>query len=554
MNTPPPPDDSATPAADPADGIEIRVPLPELIAGLSRPEAFGADDPVTCVQTHVSAVFLAGDRAYKVKKPIQLWGFLDYGTVDVRHGWCDTEVRLNRRLAPEVYLGVAEVVRLADGTLAVDREGEVVEHAVVMVRLQPGATFLEQLEAGMLGADDLQEAAGVLAAFHADNRLAPDEADLARPDSFFEVVYQNFQSTEEGVPELFPASVHEGLHRRIAERIERSRAVVDRRASAGLRVNGHGDVRLEHVIRYEGEVNCIDCVEFSDLVRHIDPLCDMAFLSMDLAERGRWDLARGLEEAYLLASDENREEAALLLPLYRSYRAHVRAKVDHITARSPEVDADVRAAKMLGARRFLALAWTYARADEVQPLIVMRGASGTGKSVLASALAPWLGAEVLRSDLVRKELAGMAPTDRLDEAGNAALYAHGMSQRTYDTLLERAEAAIHEGRAVILDATYLRMDSRDAARALAERLGAPFAIVDVQCDADVVRERLRRREAAGTDASDAGVAVFEQQLAEAEAFGADEAATVVSAPSGDAPELVVMPLLERLEQSAGRAR
>ena len=409
MTCPPPSDESTTPAIDPADEIEIRVPLTELIEGLSRPEAFGVEGPVEVIQTHVSAVFLAGDRAYKVKKPIRLWGFLDYGTVDVRRAWCDTEVRLNRRLAPDVYVGVVPVVRMTDGTLAVDRDGEVVEHAVVMVRLAPGATFLEQLEAGTLGADDLAEAAAVLAAFHAHNRLAPAEADLARPDSFFEVVNQNFQSTEEGVPELFPASVHEGLRRRIAERTQRTRDVVDRRAAAGLMVNGHGDVRLEHVIRYAGEVNCIDCVEFSDLVRHIDPLCDMAFLSMDLAERGRWDLARGLEEAYLRSANENLEEAALLLPLYRSYRAHVRAKVDHITARSPEVDADVRAAKMLGARRFLALAWTYARADETPPLILMRGASGTGKSVLASALAPWLGAEVVRSDVVRKELAGLAP-------------------------------------------------------------------------------------------------------------------------------------------------
>lgn len=569
MTCPPPADDASTPAADPADEIEIRIPLPDLIAGLAKPEAFGVDGPVDVVQTHVSAVFLAGDRAYKVKKPIRLWGFLDYGTVDVRRSWCETEVRLNRRLAPEIYEGVVPVVRRADGSLHVHEDdvtedgvnedgptedGEVVEHAVVMIRLAPGATFLEQLEAGTLGAGDLRESAAVLAAFHAANRLAPEDADLARPDSFFEVVNQNFLSTEEGVPDLFPASVHEGLHRRIADRTERSRALVDRRASDGLMVNGHGDVRLEHVIRYDGQVNVIDCVEFSDLVRHIDPLCDMAFLSMDLAERGRWGLARGLEEAYLESSNESREEAALLLPLYRSYRAHVRAKVDHLTARSPEVDADVRAAKLLGARRFLALAWTYARADETPPLIVMRGASGTGKSVLASVLAPWLGAEVVRSDVVRKELAGLAPTDRLDDAGNEKLYAHDMSQRTYDTLLERAETFVRGGRAVVLDATYLRKDSRDAARALADRLGAPFAILDVGCDPDVVRGRLRRRETAGTDASDAGIAVYEEQLRETDPIGSDEEPFVVRLVSGEAPELAVMRLLEVLEAGSGGAR
>jgi len=530
------------------DALEIRVPLAELIAGLSRPEAFGVEGPVQVVQTHVSAVFLAGDRAYKVKKPIRLWGFLDYGTVDIRRAWCETEVRLNRRLAPEIYEGVVPIVRRPDSSLHVGGEGDVVEHAVVMVRLPPGVTFLERLEAGTLTADDLKEAAAVLAAFHAANRLAPEAAGLARADSFFEVVNQNFRSTHEGVPDLFPRAVHDGLERRIAARTEATRALVDRRADGGLMVDGHGDVRLEHVLRYHDRVNVIDCIEFSDLVRHIDPLCDVAFLSMDLAERGHWDLAGVLETAYLEHAAEKAEVAALLLPLYRSYRAHVRAKVDHQTALSPEVPPDVRAAKLLGARRFLALAWTYARADEAPPVVVMRGPSGVGKSVLASALAPWLGAGIVRSDVVRKELAGMTPTDRLDAAGNERLYAPEMSRRTYAALLERAERHVRDGRAALLDATYLRRDSRDAARELAARLGAPFAILDVHCEPDVVRERLRRRAAGNQDASDAGVEVYEEQVRTEEPLCDDEHAFTLRVPSGEAPELAAMALLDLLER------
>ena len=315
------------------------------------------------------------------------------------------------------------------------------------------------------------------------NRLAPDEAELARPDSFFEVVNQNFQSTEEGVPELFPASVHAGLHRRIAERTQRHarrRRAPRRRRPDGQRARRRAP-RARHPLR---RARCTASTASSS------PTSSATSIRSATWPSSPWTSPSGAAGTSRAASrrptcesaHENREEAALLLPLYRSYRAHVRAKVDHITARSPEVDADVRAAKMLGARRFLALAWTYARADETPPLIVMRGASGTGKSVLATALAPWLGAEVVRSDVVRKELAGLAPTDRLDAAGNDALYAHGhVRSAPTAALLERAEARLRAGRAVVLDATYLRRDS--ARRGPGARRAARRA----------VRDRRRRR-------------------------------------------------------------
>ncbi len=540
------PNDVAAPPGPAA--VEARIPIEALIAALSRPEAFGVEGPVEVVQTHVSAVFLAGDRAYKVKKPIRLWGFLDYGTVAVREHWCETEVRLNRRLAPDVYLGVEPIVRRADGAIRVGGPGDVLDHAVVMRRWAPGSTYLDRLRAGTLAPEDVRAAARVLASFHGRCRLAPEDAGFARPSGIGRVVRQNFLSTRREVPELFPAAVHEGIARRTAGRLCAVRGLVRARVAAGRMVDGHGDVRLEHVLSRDGRVEIVDAIEFSEWIRHVDPLNDMAFLSMDLTDQGRPDLARVLEASYLEHAGEDEAVAAALLPLYRAYRAHVRAKVDAQTYRSPEVPEAVRREKAVGARRYLALAWRYAREGETPPVVVLRGPSGVGKSVLASRVAPLLDAGVVRSDVVRKELAGLGPTDRVEGAAVAALYGRAMSERTYARLIERAEEVVEAGRAAILDATYLRRDARLDARMLARRLGAPFAIVDVTANDAEVRRRLSARTAAATDASDADASVYEMQLREAEAITEDERAFTVPYDSERPAETALLPLLEVLER------
>ncbi|MHC5009743.1 MAG: bifunctional aminoglycoside phosphotransferase/ATP-binding protein [Planctomycetota bacterium] len=534
-------------ALDVGDGVEVRVPLAELIAGLSDAAALGTHGPVEVIQTHISVVFLAGDRAYKVKKPLRLWGFLDYGTVALRRACCEDEVRLNRRLAPTVYRGVVPITRSADGRLSIHGDGEVVEHAVEMVRIPEGATFEERLLAGALDVPDIEAAARTLAAFHRAHALPERGRALARPATFASIVRQNFQATREAVPSLFPAVVHEGLARRLAARLRANRDLIRRRVAAGRMVDGHGDVRLEHVIEQDDHVAVIDCVEFSAKLRHIDPLSDLAFLSMDLAVRGRRDLAARLESAYLEHAGEDAETAARLLPLYLAYRAHVRAKVDHQMTLSSGVAETVRRNKARGARRYLALAWTYAREGEVPPIVILRGPSGTGKSVLASAIAPWLDAEVVRSDVVRKRLAGLAPTARVEGAAKDALYAGDMSERTYRQLLDEGLAAVRRGRAVLLDATYLRHDARRRVRAAARRAGAPFVILDLRCPEAVVRERIARRVREDADASDADFAVYRAQLAEQEALTPKEATCTAVYDAGQAPEDAVLRVLACIE-------
>ncbi len=527
--------------------------LASLIDALARPGALVPGETPAIIQTHISVVFLTSERAFKIKKPIQLWGFLDYGTLEARKHWCEEEVRLNRRLAPDLYLGVEPITETPDG-LAVGGAGAVVEYAVLMRRLKPGVTLLERLGAGTLEATDLEATGRALAAFQAEHRLGSADAQNGLPARLGRTIQANFRGSAAGMPDPFPPRVHEGVRTRIFRRLWRARGRMRRRVRRGLMTDGHGDIRLEHVIREEGRTNIMDCCEFSPTLRHIDPLSDAAFLSMDLIVRGRPDLATAFEQAYLAVAGDS--DAPHLLPLYRAYRAHVRAMVDEQSLRAAEVPADVKAQKALGARRTLALAWTQARTGAIPPIIVLRGAAGVGKSWLATRIAPWLGADIIRSDVVRKELLDMDPTWRPDAAERGEVYGAAMHERTYRAVLVRAGDSVAAGRAAILDATYLRKFTRVEVREYAQALGAPYAVLNVTCDPDVVRQRLIERARRNDDASDADQAIYDEMMRTAEPLDGDEAHEFASHASGSEPEHCVLALLDVLERQldAGHER
>jgi hypothetical protein len=535
----------SSPPAAPAEPIRVAIPIADLVAGLRAPGALGEEGPVEVIETHASIVFLAGRYAWKVKKPVRLWGLVDYGTPERRRACCEEEVRLGRRLAPEVYRGVARVVRRGSG-LAVSDRGEALDHVVLMARIPAGQSLEERLAAGEEGLEaEVARVGEFLARFHVAHRLPAAEAAYALPSAFGSVLRQNFRATQAAVPTLFPAAVHEGLRRAVVERLFGARATIRRRVAEGRIVEGHGDLRLEHVVTWGSGIAVIDPIEFTPRLNRIDPLSDLAFLSMEFRARGRADLAATLECSWQgIARDP---DADALLPLYRAYRAHVRAKVDHQVALDPSRSEEERARRAGGARRHLLLAWTLAREGRRPPIVLLRGPSGSGKSVVASAVAPFLGAEVLRSDVVRKALAGYAPTDRPEGARKEALYAPGMSARTYAALLDGAEAAVRAGRAVLLDATYLRRASRVEARERARALGAPFAILDVRCPAEVVRGRLQVRALDGRDASDADWQTYLAQTREAEPLRPDEEPFAVAHEDGRDPAETGLAVAERVE-------
>jgi aminoglycoside phosphotransferase family enzyme/predicted kinase len=478
-----------------------------LVRALLRPEAYPPPAParVELVTTHISWVFLTERDVWKVKRPVD-YGFVDYTTLDRRRHFCDEEVRLNRRLAPDVYLGVVPVRRV-DGGYALTGEGPVADYAVHMRRLSDAASAEARLRAGALGHDDLWRVAGVLAAFY---EAAPATPAYGAPDLIRTNVVENFDQVRPVVGSLLEATTYDAVRAWQLDALATQRPRFERRIAGGRIRDGHGDLRLEHVY-FEAEVpSIIDCIEFNERLRMGDAASDAAFLAMELDARGRADLAASFLGRFALESNDY--DLYEVVDFYLSYRAWVRAKVAALLTLDPTTPPDKAARKATEARRLFALSRQYTRPPGgAPPVVAVGGIIGTGKTALAETLArtrPW---PVVESDRTRKWLAGVAPTERAP----GSVYSHEFSRRTFDEVFRRAEVVLAAGRGVILDATFRGRDLRARARALAARHGRPFLFVEASCPDPILRERLRRR-AAGPSVSDATESLLARVRAEFE--------------------------------------
>jgi len=499
-------------------GVE---PLPEgLPEALAEPGAHPGDpgDPgaaagVEWLQTHISHVFRTAGRVYKVRKAVDL-GFVCFATREERNADCLREVALNRRLAPDVYLGVAPVARGAGGfrmgpvgeeLAGPGPDGRPPEHAVVMRRLPDGRNALALLERGALGRAHLDRTAERVARFHDEAALAPD---ALGPEAWRErcvaPVEDNFrllgEASDEAVPRALLARARDSARAFARERADRFEA----RRRAGRGVDGHGDLHLQHLWfeRDDEEPLVVDCIEFNEALRRIDAAADVAFLAMDLAYRGRAELAEHFLARYARARDDF--DLYGVVDYFASYRASVRAKVASIAAGETEIGAAQRERAKASARRHLEAAAAALAPRGPGPLVLVAGSVGTGKSGVAEELAFAAGGAVVASDRVRKREAGLASTARAGSAPDAGLYAPEARERTYAGVLARARPVAASGRPAVLDATWSRRAWRQRAAALARELGAPLVLVWVRCAPEVARERLRRRAEAGGDPSDAG--------------------------------------------------
>jgi len=520
-------------ASGPSDGPPARAvadPLPEgLPRDLERPGGLPPDPgspdrpPASPehVQTHLSHVLLTPERVYKLHKAVDL-GFVDFSRRAERNADAAREVRLNRRLAPDVYLGVAPVERdpasghLRVGALRADPSAlrDDCEHCVVMRRLPEGRDALSLLEAGALDRAELERVADRVAGFH-------DAQGLGQPAPFAPGVWRervaapvraNCDAIEGAGADALPGDRVGALRERSEAALERLAGPLEARRRQGLAVDGHGDLHLPHIWLERGDAPpvIIDCIAFDETLRRIDAASDVAFLAMDLRYRGRRDLAEALLSRYAATRDDY--GLYEVVDFYVSYRAAVRAKVAALTSGEQEVPAAQRERARASASRHLELA--LAALEETAPgaVFLVGGVVGTGKSTAARALAEAVGAVVLSSDRLRKRLAGLAP----GAPGSDALYRPGARQAVYDGLLERAERVAASGRPAVIDATWSRRDLRERARELAARLGVPCRMVETRCPRDEALRRLARRAERGGDPSDAGPERYDASVAEFE--------------------------------------
>jgi uncharacterized protein len=479
----------------------------QLIEGLSQLGAY--PDRVERVEvrhTHISVVFLAGEYVYKLKKPVN-FGFLDFSTLDKRRHYCEEEVRLNRRLAPTVYLGVVPVTRRGDG-LRLEGDGEVVEWAVKMRRLPEDATLQQRLRRDEIGVEQVEALARRIAAFHAAARSDGHVASFGRFEVVARNARENFEQSADQVGVAISRAVFERLQVRTGAVLEQLHPLIDGRAARGVPRDTHGDLHLDHVYFFPDQpppddLVIIDCIEFNERFRFADPVADMAFVDMDLEYHGRRDLARVFREAYFGAGGD--DEGRALLPFYKAYRAAVRGKVEGMELAEREVPEAERARALAKARAH----WLLALGELDEPgrrpcLVLVGGLPGTGKSTLARNLAERAGFTVIRSDVVRKTLVAIEQFAGDRAIFDKEMYSPEWTERTYAECRRRCERLLFEGQRVIVDASFRQEQHRRAFLDTALSSAVPAVFLLCRAEADIVRQRLAQRRG---DASDADWAV-----------------------------------------------
>jgi uncharacterized protein len=491
-----------------------------LVGALCEPGCYPhAVSRIEVIETHISTVLLTGELAYKIKKPVDL-GFLDFTTLARRRRCCEDEVRLNRRTAPGIYLDVVPI----GGTLehpAVGSGSPAIEYAVRMRQFAPGSTLDALLRRGALAPAQVDELASAVAAFHARIAVASPETPYGSPERVWAAALDNFRQI----------AAHGGDTAELARLQTWSeaefaglRGLVEERRRNGFVRECHGDLHLRNVALIDGRPVPFDCIEFSDALRWVDVISEVAFSVMDLLEHGERALAFRFLNGYLEASGDY--AGVTLLRFYLVYRALVRAKIAAIRAGQPGLQREARMQSRDELMHYVRLAVTLTERGGAS-LLITSGVSGSGKTTVARALAESLGAIRLRSDVERKRLHGLAATARTGAGIGIGLYGPAASAATYGRLAELARVLLPSGFPVIVDAAFLRRAERNALRDVAREAGAQFLIVACDAPPAVLRNRILARGAAGRDASDATLAVLERQIAIRDPLAPQELADTV---------------------------
>ena len=453
------------------------------------------------IETHISWVFMGVAEVFKVKRPVDL-GFLDFTTLEQRREACDAEVRLNRRLAPEVYIDVVPITVDPSGIHAIAGHGTVVEWAVHMRRLAIERRADELLQAGLLEPRHIDDLAVHVARFHEGARCDAETSQHGSVAMIRRNVQENFEQTRGSIDEyLTPEQAHEIEDWQLTTLDDEDR--FKRRLDRGRVRDGHGDLRLEHVyFEADESITIIDCIEFNDRFRYGDVCADIAFLSMDLAWHGRVDLAERFLARYARESDDY--DLYAVVNFYESYRAFVRGKVASLLAADTEASTNARERARREARRYFILALAYERPPLVPPRVVaVGGLIASGKSHAATTIGELLAAPVVSSDRVRKRLMGRKPTDSMQSEAWSGAYSADATEAVYDELWRLADIVLSSGRPIVLDASFRTMAMRDDVRRLADRHGVPFLLIECDAPREIIQERLAAREGPGAQDSDA---------------------------------------------------
>lgn len=486
-----------------------------LILALQNPDLY--DHPVNdfqVIETHISQVILTGDYAYKIKKPMD-FGFLDFSTLARRQHFCEEELRLNRRLANDLYLEVLPITGSPDNPV-IGGTGDAFEYAIKMRQFRQDKLFDRLQESGALTRDLLSSLARQVAHFHDQLPPVAEDKPFGTSEAVYAAMQENFDQIRPMIDDPGLQVQLDNLEAWTRTTFERHRDLIARRRADGLVRECHGDLHLANITMFNDKVTVFDCIEFNEPFRWIDVINDLAFLLMDLESRREPVLANLVLNTYLEYRGDF--QALPLLPLYKAYRAMVRAKIALFTMANPALSDDEKTGLMQRYRDYARLAEDYSTIPNPY-LLATTGLSASGKSCASAAMAGELGLIRLRSDVERKRLHGLAPLDNSKSGVGTDLYSTEANEKTYQRLATLARGLLTAGLPVIVDAACLKEHERALFADTAESLGLPFALIHCEAPETLRREWIRKRT---DDASEATEALLTAQQGWFEPLTAEE--------------------------------
>jgi uncharacterized protein len=498
--------------------------LPELIRQMLQPGFYPHEvqEPVRLLQTHISYVLLTGEFAYKIKKPTS-FGFLDFTTLEKRHYFCQEELRLNRRLSPDLYLAVKAIAQEGDRYRFAEESdpSEITEYAVQMRQFPQEGLFSHLFQAGNLAPEMIRQLGVIVAEFHAIAETNAEIRDYGSRAAIQRVDVNNYSISEAFIGRAQTQQQYDEIRAFTTQFFEAHADWFTQRQIDSKIRECHGDLHLNNVCLYQNNIRIFDCIEFNRDFRNIDVIYDAAFMIMDLEFQGRADLANLFLNTYLEQTGDY--WSAALLPLYLIMRAYIRGNVNALALDDPTISELDKTHSLQRSKDYYDLAWRYTRRS-LGRLVIMSGLSGSGKSTVACQLAQQTNAIHIRSDAVRKRLAGIPLRTKGDRDGgiDSGIYTPEMSELTYERMLELGIFLAQQGWSVILDAKYDRQRPRQTAIEAAQAAQIPIRIVQCAAPIEVLRDRLQHRTG---DISDATANLLDSQILTSEPLTESERAT-----------------------------
>jgi len=483
--------------------------LQGLVEAMQRPQ-FYPEKPkeVRMIQTHISYLFLTEHYVYKVKKNVD-FGFLDFTDLDKRRYYCEKEMELNSRLAPEIYLEVLPISRNREGCFVIGKEGEIVEYALKMKKLPQSGMLKNLLEERIGDSTIFEKIAKKLAEFHKIARSDDTVSNYGKLEFILKNHEENFEQTKPFIGKTISPFHYELIKSYVYNFTGKHEELFSRRVRNGRIRECHGDLHLDHICLSGEEVVIFDCIEFNERFRFIDVAAEVAFFCMDLDFNGYDKKVDEFVEAYIRFSED--DEVKDLLNFYQCYYAYVRGKVSSFRLNEEGIPPVETIQITQTARRYFDLAHKYAVKPKKPLLVIMAGLIGVGKSTVARALSEMLKADLLVSDIIRKEMLNIVPTTRYHEPFENGIYSSPITKRTYALLHEKAEAILKAGNSVIIDASYRNREDRIAALQLAKNCDADFFVLECRCPESEIKKRLLLRALDNDEVSDGRWEIYEKQ-------------------------------------------